>query len=604
MYMGLFSKLFKKKNTVAPQWAWINEINVFGNMDKMGKNTDTDYQFVEVAVPADANISGWNIRFLEALSDKQILTNVVATFGSDNISSTKKDLIGMASNMVYRVVSNKASLESGRLKLDDGTTDGAWSIRNKGVAQMVTGELDWREPFAVQLVRGSGIVEHEVVRVGTNSFPETSMWYGEFHPTNLVARLERNMPGADFIYIGDDDRGSPNSLSVLSSRGETSNHWSNAVSCTPGRVNNGQVILGQPPTPNGSSIRIFATLDSSFGHITPSIGDVVNTNANLIIVIDKGNPTGTNITYTVDPWYELAGVTTNGAPARYEGVAKRVYKVNVAAGASNDVTVVAGAKIADSLVNEFGLGPDNNYRDAVMDWLEKGVDANNKKWANPESGEIKLAQYCSLSGNVVTNLTLTQMYWLDMDPTVGDLALVGGMVKAPQTILRSAGIGSSELDAGYESNLKMAVKMYITNRTDDVDSKYYNKPAWSPYILRGRGKGETSWTYAQSSSQSWSNVTFKITGFLATAQVGHVPSNKESWVPLRWFVFNKDSFDANHISHIEIKDPFGTDTPGYSAGWYDWKKNNGETPVFFGWALDTRLRPFPVEVLKETNYYE
>jgi hypothetical protein len=30
----------------------------------------------------------------------------------------------------------------------------------------------------------------------------------------------------------------------------------------------------------------------------------------------------------------------------------------------------------------------------------------------------------------------------------------------------------------------------------------------------------------------------------------------------------------------------------------------GATPLFFSWAIDTRLRQFPVEALKEENHYD
>ena len=70
-------------------------------------------------------------------------------------------------------------------------------------------------------------------------------------------------------------------------------------------------------------------------------------------------------------------------------------------------------------------------------------------------------------------------------------------------------------------------------------------------------------------------------------------------------MFHEDSFDPDtYISRIEVKDPFGTESPGYSAGWYDWVREHGKVPVFFRWAIDTRLKPFNVEVLKKENYYE
>ena len=52
-----------------------------------------------------------------------------------------------------------------------------------------------------------------------------------------------------------------------------------------------------------------------------------------------------------------------------------------------------------------------------------------------------------------------------------------------------------------------------------------------------------------------------------------------------------------------MKDPLGTESPGYGAGWSDWVEEHGATPIFFKWAIDTKLKPFTVELLKKENYY-
>jgi hypothetical protein len=375
--------------------------------------------------------------------------------------------------------------------------------------------------------------------------------------------------------------------------------WTNLVQCTPGRINIGQQIDPDHPTPNGTSILLYANLDTVFGHIRQTVGDAVNTNGNVILVIPKGSERGTNITYTVDRWYDLAKVTTNGVAASATPAGPRTFTTTVGVGASNNVTVVASAKLSDKLVEEYGLGPDNKYRDAVVDWLEKGESLKFGEWANPDSDDIKLAEYQSLSGNIVTNLTLTQMYWLDIDPTAGDFVFRGGMVGPPQPVTRSVSIDGVDYLADAP-NFKMDVKLYITNKTENAESMYYNM-AWAPYVLRGRGQGENSLNYSYSSAR-WTNVTFKITGFLNNGfnKLG----NKDNWIPQRWFVFTEDSFDEDFVTSVEVKDPFSKDTPGYSNGWYDWHLTHPNDPLFFSWSLDTRLEQFPVEPLKKENFYE
>ena len=88
-------------------------------------------------------------------------------------------------------------------------------------------------------------------------------------------------------------------------------------------------------------------------------------------------------------------------------------------------------------------------------------------------------------------------------------------------------------------------------------------------------------------------ASFKVTGDL---QNGNPLRSK--WLPLRWFVFQPDSFyqpgesDA-FISRIEILDPYGKSPPGYSSGWYDWVQEHGWCPVFWAWDIEVRMPMSP-----------
>lgn len=612
-YKGLDKNAGKKDyaaytilDTVAPGWAWINEANVLGGYTSSLKNKDEDYQYVEVAAPADAKLTGWTVRMIESITNTKLVTNTVAEFGKNDLEAMKRNLKNMdVNNMVYHVIGSPKSRTSGRLKYDDGTLDGVWEFKNKGdVMNTKSGVLNPLYPIGVQLVRKSGVVEHEVGFTGENLFDPGDIYYDEYHASNFVNKVNK-LIGTHFIYIGDDDIDGDFSLSVLTKRGEATTNWFNNVITTPGKRNEGQIIDGLPPSPIGSSILVYANLDPSVPRISQSFGGSSYTNTSLIFAIPKGLKGGTNITYKVDRWYELKGVTTNSIATTWrlkgkDGLGASIYEATIADNASNNVTVVAGAKLSDNLANNYGLGPDNKYRDAVIDWLEKGTSLKFGEWENPGSEEIALAEYQSLSGNFVTNLTLTQMYWLDIDPTASNFVFRGGMVKAPTPITRSLPIGDEPNDYIETTNYKMGVKLYITNKTENVDSKYYNK-SWAPYVLRGRAKGETSLNYSMA-TQPWSNVTFKVTGFLNNG-LTHL-NNKDNWIPLRWFVFDEGSFDQNFTTYMEVRDPFSKDSPGYSVGWYDWHLANPDDGLFFSWSIDTRLRQFPVEVLKPENYYE
>ena len=208
-----------------------------------------------------------------------------------------------------------------------------------------------------------------------------------------------------------------------------------------------------------------------------------------------------------------------------------------------------------------------------------------------------------MNNTFVTNMTLTEMYWLDMDPTVGGLALIGGMAEAPSPRTVDLPNGTTR------KYLRMGVYMMITNENATVPAPAEHQPRgpndkythWTPYALRGLEPGSNSLAYEQT-KDDWSSVTFKLTGLLLTGSTN--PKNVDNWMPLRWFVFREDSFTPEGISRIEIEDPRSPDSIGYNTGWGQWwEQHPGVTtdPVYF-WSIDTRLQPIGVEALKQENY--
>ncbi|MBP5284489.1 MAG: hypothetical protein ILO34_00055, partial [Kiritimatiellae bacterium] len=600
-------------DAVAPKWAWINEVNIYGIHDSRYLNSDADAQFVEIAVPAGADISGWSVRMLEAVTSRRtIVTNTVAVFGAGNLSATKS-MDYVQSNMSFRVIGNLNSRKNGKLAFDNGTLDGTWSIPVPTDTFSSSGEIFWTDPIGIQLVRSSGVVEHEIVAIGTN-------WYGaamsEYDPANSVETFNSKMRNAAFFYAGADDAmkasaktgtsyekrgssiyGTGASLGVMSSDGETAENWSNSAACTPGSVNEGQIIDQDAiPQPTGEEIVVYCSVDTVGGHIVQTVGDAVETNATQMIMIKRGSEDGTNIVYKVDPWYELGNVsvTSAGKAQSYTSVpvGERTYKVTVGRYASNTVTVVASARVDEKLRNEFGIDDNNAYTPAVMAWLEDGETLKGP-FAYPDSGEILLADFIDRNDSVVTNLTLTEMYWLDMDPTVGGLALKGYMARPPEEHAWQGMV-----------NLRMEAFAMITNRLGDA----HWPSAWRPYALRGLAPGENSWDFAApSASWGWTSVTFKVTGFLNTGLTKF--GNRDNWIPLRYFVFTDDSFRAEgetapYTSSIEIVDPFTRSSLAGEYGWYDWVREHGDTQAYYSWTIDTRIKPVNVEVLKKENYYE
>ena len=134
------------------------------------------------------------------------------------------------------------------------------------------------------------------------------------------------------------------------------------------------------------------------------------------------------------------------------------------------------------------------------------------------------------------------------------------------------------------------VQLVVTNRNDGT--------AVAPYMLRGLEPGSTSWNY----TGNWTSATFQVTGFLANGRRDF--ASDDDWLPLRWFVFDKASFDENFETQIEVKDPYSQSSPGWTYGWKAWVDQYGYAPVFFKWSLRQRGSLIGTETLNPTNYYE
>ncbi len=610
---GLCFAAFNILDSVAPGWAWFNEVNLFGQFDANYNNSDVNSQYLEIAAPVNANLMDWKVRFLEIGDGNEVLTNDVATFGYNNLAATK-DAYYAQSNMVFHVIASPLAANSGNLSRANGTLDGVWNFSTSTGSLLPSRAVSGFAPIAIQLVRSTGIIEQEIVTQGTNYYAFSSNLDRYYNPTNRVNMLNQLLEGSQFFFNGYDDGGgvtektgtsaqgngssiygTGTTLSLLTQDGTNPENWSNATFATPGSVNQGQIIDPDAiPTPNGESLVIYANLDTAMGHIEQTIGGVT-TNGSQVIYMRKGTQAGTNIVYTVTPWYELKSVTTNGVPtAVVTGGIARTYSVNVGAGCSNNVTVFAAAQPEKQLREDFGLDENNIYTPAVMDWLNTGKDLHGNAWANAVGGEIHLADILSEADPsvIVTNMTLTTMYWLDMDPTVGDLTLRGTIQPpTPYEIYPNPSKPETTL-----TNLRFEVALVISNRTTAA--------AWSPYAIRGLDPGTSSLDYVPG-MKLWRGPTYKVTGVLLSGDREITGVQPDYHVPLRYFVFDENSFTADHKAKIEVDDPFSTTSPTWSGemGWKDYVEKYGPTPAGYYWRINDARLPYTVDVLRPQSYY-
>lgn len=569
-------------DSVAPGWAWVNEVNVFGGYESY-KNVDADRQYVEIAMPVEADLTGWTLEFISRTT-----TNKVCRFGANGVPGRKKT--NSSENCAFLVISSptsKSNLEAMTVGGKPVVVDGTWTIENTdGWNFQYNDRIDVQlDPIAVRLSRPSGIIEHEITFEGTNLFQSV-----ETSAATFAADLNAAESGANWVAVGDDSIEGDHSLGVTNSPANLVANWSNTISRTPGFINDNQKINPDHPIANGVSYVIYATLaEDSAGHMTQSLGNDIKTTSLAMAVVPKG--TATNITYDVENWYELDSVKVNGDPL---SLSARTGKVDIILGGeatSNNLTVVAASRVNPVLAEDYELTTDNRYTSAVVDWLNKGVRMDGTPFEHPE-GPIKAAAYCEINGTVVTNLTLTEMYWLDIDPTEGDWQLRAGMINPPVPVA----VKPKYEDGDPLTNLRMGIYMCLTNTA--------TTKSFSPYVLRGVAPGSLSTNYTSDVENTWDGPTFRILGRLYNAVVSGGDEEYFDWVALRWFVFNEDSFGAKgssvaHQSTIDIRDPYSQNSPAYIERWDKWKGNSN---VFFKWSIDGDTTLFTPQTLCPTNW--
>ena len=594
-------------DSVAPGWAWINEANVFGGYESDDStNRDRQHQYVEVAFPVEADLTNWRLEFVSKDNGNNTHTITAHIFEADPVTGrTKTD--NVASNCVYYVISSpdsKSNLEAMTVGGQPVKVDATWDIPASERVYFLDDDNSLQVttyPVAMRLVRPSGIIEHAVTFEGTN------FWYGIAGRTDRSAEafadtLNAESSYSEWVAVGDDSIAGDHSLGVTNLAADVVANWNNIMARTPGFINENQKINPKHPIANGASYIVYATFDdNSAGHITQTLGADVNTTSLAMAVVTKGF--STNITYNVENWYELASVKVDGAE---QTLSSRTGTVVVPLGGpatSNNISVVASSRIAPTLAEDWGLTPENRYTSAVVDWLNKGSTMRGA-FANP-AGPIASAQFMPLSLKSGRDLTLTEMYWLDIDPTDIDAVtgsnnwwFVGGMVKPPTPVV----IKPSYVDGDPAANLRMGAYLCLTNTaTGD---------RFAPYVLRGAEAGSVSTNYASGLSRSWDGPTFRVIGRLFE-NVGDVAPTGEDemgfieWVALRWFVFDENSFRPKGASDefqsaIEIIDPYSTESVAFIKKWYT---RRGTSNIFFTWSIDDGGGLSATETLCPTNWF-
>lgn len=585
-------------DTVSPGRAWINEVNFNdGTAAYSGGTKHDDNQFIEICVPSGVDMTGWKLR----LTDFNYKTWIMAKFGDNGLPSSKVSGNSVNGYEFYLLESPETDLAGG-INRDNPlapAADGTWNSDGRQ-ASADGGTLSIDLPYQIELIRPSGVIEHQFVLEGTNTVANKS--YGwSYSGTNLVWQLDaaENPPSPKRFFAGREIERAVTKPAAFGSSGVVGGEsdgdpapgdeetWKAGLQFTPGLLNEGQII---PPDwflpPNGTNSWVY--LFNEGAHISQRVG--TNTARQVVMVVPVG--TETNVSYSVANWYSLS-VEQDGETVASGISGNYVYAFTPT---NTRVRIVATESPDAVLRDRYGIDEKNAYSPSVLKWLETN-------W--PESGaeDIRLARFKGLV-NTETNmvLSLTEMYWLDIPPVPASAEEFASVDGGSNWWLR-AGItrlGGDHLvyrtRSGKEvcyTNKVVDLMMYISNSVTQV--------VYSPRRLQGLDNVRSDeWGGA------WTSVTFKVRVKLDLEW-------ETPFMPFRFFTFDSGSFtgasggtSANtqgpigpYSARIEILDPHSPESIGVNYGWPDHPTASG----FFIWSLDTDVYPFGVEKLKYDDTY-
>ena len=583
-------------DTVSPGRAWINEVN-WNDGPKAETHTQTEVvtnQFIEICVPSGTDMTGWYLR----ATDLNLNKWTMARFGSGGVKSSKTTEFAV-NNFEFMLLESPETNLAGGIRDAEGNpveTDGTWATDGPE-STGEKGTLLFNRPWQFELVRPSGIVEHQIVVGGTNTMSQYTYGY-IYDATNLQAKLDRATPSPKRFLAGDElarsaDGRSFASFGVIGGNDEGNpppggaGTWKAPMKFTPGRLNEGQEIpAGWYLAPNGTNSWVTLTVVGDY--LTQEVGG--ESAKVLKFIIPQGTPT--NVTYRTKPWYEVSdlkvdGITVAEHQARY-GQAWTYTLVP-----TGQLCNVVATEGFDCGLDKFNLHGDP-YESAVMKWLSD-------QYPDAKAEDIQLAAYKGLGKcDQAFTLGLVDMYWLDIPPVPENDAERANVEAGNTNWWLRGGVTRFQPDCKYLTRHYAGGDVVFTNSLVDVQlyiSNAVSGKAHAPQYLQGL-QNEKSNEYGG----TWVSETFQILGNLTLAPD---PERKEQgYMPFRSFKFDEHSFtgpeaDPPFSSTIEILDPFSTESPGYS---YGWSAHKGEG-FYFKWTLTTNTVPATISTLKANDVY-
>lgn len=575
---------------VAPKRAWINEVNLWDGANKEGQyDVDTlGNSWIEIAIPSGVDMSDWSLQAVSANNDSGdgIKTYTLLSFGSKDVPSVKDE--GSKNGPFAFYV---AAHEDSELWDDEDTKpDAVLSIpesNNLGYTEgifMSGGYFSDLTPFALRLVRPTGIVDHEIL-VGVADSSTLSGAYSNFAPDDEdTGHNKLVIAGTDDVATRDSEgRSVTISMQNVSAVADLtlSDRWNNALSATPGAINiPGQVADDYRIYPNDDTLRISFSVEGA--GIEQDIGNGAGFSTDrqqTTTKKDKGETVTVN--YRLAAWYEIKSLLVNGVEKKGDLVPVdgevRVYSFTFEPTEKTDIVAIADN---DSNLMKL-IGNNNKYESAILDWMrEKYADVD------PATLASNLLELWSPNATG-TRLSLTDMYWVCADmmddadsPTSifnGEWAFVcyPGSPN-PATIVE----GEGTADEYTTDVVKVPLYVYLTNTVTNV-----KKPVTSLASSKAYDKNSANWTREDG---SWSTYgpTLQVKAYLlGFTSWGEDLSKK--FIPVKYYLINKSSFDSDGYREAVLPDPFGPySITGYYYNWTDYK-NKGYN-LLFNLEIDER----------------
>lgn len=584
---------------ISPKRAWINEVNAWDGVDNDNLVSITN-SWVEIAIPSDVDMSGWRLEAVSTSNGKnKIMTYPLMHFGNNcERSLTAAD----GKPFAFYVVANKQSPVPHNAVMNIPTyADLGYSetIFESGMA------LSYWMPYALRLVRPTGIVDHEIlVGAGNSIYDDLEDIYEDLTDEETGHNMTVKAGMDNYADFKDGKSVTLSMLNISNTANlEASGSWDNKKIATPGAINTDQVIAdGYMIYPNDNTLRIICSVRGEAGSIEQDIGNGKTVESQLT-TIAKNSDDPVTVWYYLAPWYEIEAIYVNGRAQDLDDGSLRkdstsgAYIFTYKPDENTTIEAVSrtNKRLLDELINtEDKYKNGNPYKDAILDWLrEKYPDLTVDDLKN---GLTKVIGQDYDSKHVKV-LSLTEMYWIGADPTPSTPEwklkfYFASSPKPPEDVLFTV-VDENGNDYSYTmSVVKMKLHVEYTNGTESKPIEYLASKTYG--ITSANWKGEATF-----SNWTSNGPTFQVLGALQVKNslIGNLDLTGR-YLPIKSYVLNENSFPApEYERELYIPDPFGMySITGAHLGWGEYWEDETKTKrpqVLWSFELGEREEKLP-----------